>query len=542
MNEIKLKIGEPQEKIPEHILKRLGRLGRGLKVTDYRVVKQSIDARDKGEILIVYSVDFAVERRKGEIERAAAKAGGADKLAASEVKLDLPVVVPAKYELPVRGNEMPLGRPVVCGFGPCGMFAGLILASAGYRPVILERGSSMEKRTEKVNAFWERGELDTECNVQFGEGGAGTFSDGKLTTNIKDPRIAKVLEEFVLAGASEDIKYKHKPHIGTDVLRGVVVNIRKKIESLGGEVIFDARLSDISFEEAGSQKKLRGVTYVRRNEKGEAVESEIATDCLILAIGHSARDTFRMLLEKGIDMQQKPFSIGLRIRHPQELINEAQYGKNWREMGLPPAEYKLSYHSKESGRGVYTFCMCPGGEVIAASSAEGCTVTNGMSYHARDGEFANSALLVDVRTTDFGSDHPLAGVEFQEKYEHIAYKNGANYKPPTCTWGEFSSSSEVGAKVRECLPAFAAESMMEAMPFMARRLRGFDDRDAMLFAVESRSSSPVRIVRNEEMLSSASGIYPGGEGAGYAGGIVSAAVDGIKLAEAVISRFAPSEK
>ncbi|MBO4725871.1 MAG: NAD(FAD)-utilizing dehydrogenase, partial [Firmicutes bacterium] len=352
---------------------------------------------------------------------------------------------------------------------------------------------------------------------------------------IKDPRIAKVLEEFVLAGANEDIKYRHKPHIGTDVLRGVVVNIRKKIESLGGEVIFDARLDDIRFEGQGTARKLKSVSYVK---KGEPEETEITTDCLILAIGHSARDTFRMLFEKGIDMQQKPFSIGLRIRHPQELINEAQYGKNWREMGLPPAEYKLSYHSKETGRGVYTFCMCPGGEVIAASSAKGCTVTNGMSYHARDGEFANSALLVDVRVSDFGSDHPLAGVEFQEKYEHIAYKNGANYKPPTCTWGEFSSGSEIGAKVRECLPTFAAESMMEAMPFMARRLRGFDDRDAMLFAVESRSSSPVRIVRNEEMTASAAGIYPGGEGAGYAGGIVSAAVDGIKLAEAVISRYA----
>ncbi|MBO4724870.1 MAG: NAD(FAD)-utilizing dehydrogenase, partial [Firmicutes bacterium] len=230
INEIKLKIGEPQDKIPEHILKRLGRLGRGLKVTDYRIVKQSIDARDKGEILIVYSVDFAVERKRGEIERAAAKAGGTENLTPSEVKLDLPVVVPARYELPVSGNEKLSGRPVVCGFGPCGMFAGLILASAGYRPIILERGSSMEKRTEKVSAFWEKGELDTECNVQFGEGGAGTFSDGKLTTNIKDPRIAKVLEEFVLAGANEDIKYRHKPHIGTDVLRGVVVNIRKKIE------------------------------------------------------------------------------------------------------------------------------------------------------------------------------------------------------------------------------------------------------------------------------------------------------------------------
>ncbi len=519
INEIKLKIGEPQERIPEHIKKRLGRAGRGLQITDYRIVKESIDARDKGDILIVYSVEFA-----------------------ADAKLDLPVAEIAKYELPASGDKKLSGRPVVCGFGPCGMFAGLILASAGFCPIILERGSLMEKRIEKVDAFWKRGELDTECNVQFGEGGAGTFSDGKLTTNIKDPRIAKVLEEFVLAGANEDIKYRHKPHIGTDVLRDVVVNIRKKIETLGGEIIFDARLSDITLEEGASGKSLSSISYVKRSENGGTEERKISTNCLILAIGHSARDTFRMLCEKGMEMQQKAFSIGLRIQHPQILIDRAQYGRPHAKAGLPPAEYKLSYHCKESGRGVYTFCMCPGGEVIAASSAEGCTVTNGMSYHARDGEFANSALLVDVRTSDFGSDHPLAGVEFQEKYEKIAYKNSAGYRPPACSWGEFADCSDAGKRVRECLPAFAIESMLEAMPFMARRLRGFDESSAKLFAVESRSSSPVRIVRNEEFLSSVSGIYPGGEGAGYAGGIVSAAVDGIKLAEAVITRFAKIEE
>ncbi len=537
INEIKLKIGESKDRIPEHILKRLGRAGRGLKITEYRIVKQSIDARDKGEIMLVYSVDFAVERNMAEKERAAAKAGGEERLKASEVVLDLPVVKPAVYALPERGSRKPAGRPVICGFGPCGMFAGLILSSAGYRPIIIERGSSMEKRTEKVRLFWEEGRLDTECNVQFGEGGAGTFSDGKLTTNIKDPRIAKVLEEFVAAGASEEIKYMHKPHIGTDVLRDVVVNIRKKITELGGEIRFDTKL--IGINAAGG--RLESIT-LEKSSDGVKERKDIKTDCLILATGHSARDTMQMLYDSGIEMTQKPFSIGLRIQHPQSLINRAQYGEDWQQMGLPPAEYKLSYHCRESGRGVYTFCMCPGGEVIAASSAEGMTVTNGMSYHARDGECANSALLVDVRTSDYESDHPLAGIRFQEKYERLAFENGAGYKPPVCSWGEFSKGTEKGKKVRACIPEFATQSMLEAMPVMARRLRGFDDKDAQLFAVESRSSSPVRISRNEEYNASVEGIYPGGEGAGYAGGIVSAAVDGIKLAETVISRFAPCDE
>ncbi len=535
MNEIKLKIGESRDKIPEHILKRLGRIGRGLKVTEYRIVKQSIDARDKGDIMLVYSVDFAVELRASEIERAAAKAGGEDKLKPKEVILDLPIVEPAKYVLPEKGDESLAGRPVICGFGPCGMFAGLVLASAGYRPIIIERGGAMKERTEKVKLFWEKGELDTECNVQFGEGGAGTFSDGKLTTNIKDPRISKVLEEFVLAGANEEILYKHKPHIGTDVLREVVVNIRKKIISLGGEIYFDTKLSGISC----SNGKIDSISVERKASAGGTVRKEIKTDCLVLAIGHSARDTFRMLYEAGVEMTQKPFSIGLRIQHPQSLINKAQYGAGWEKLGLPPAEYKLSYHCRESKRGVYTFCMCPGGEVIAASSEEGRVVTNGMSYNARDGEYANSALLVDVRTSDFESEHPLAGVAFQEKYERLAFENGENYRPPVCTWGEFSKGTGKGENVRACLPLFATESMLEAMPSMARKLRGFDDETSKLFAVESRSSSPVRISRNEAYTSSFDGIYPGGEGAGYAGGIVSAAVDGIKLAEAVITRFAP---
>lgn len=528
INEVKIKAGQPESAIPAAILKKLGKDGRGLKIDDWRIVKQSVDARDKGDILLVYSVDFSILPK--------------------ERKLDLPQPKAVPYELPERVRSLEAARPVVCGFGPAGIYAALILAQAGYRPIVIERGGSMDDRVAAVEQFLSKGQLDTESNVQFGEGGAGTFSDGKLTTNIKDPRITKVLTEFVEAGAGEEILYLQKPHIGTDVLRNVVVNLRKKIESLGGEIRFNTRLEDIK----ESNSRLKSVTVSTGPDHSKTYE--IQTDCLVLALGHSARDTFKMIYERGLNMQQKAFSIGLRIQHPQELINIAQYGKNYKELNLPPAEYKLSYHCKKTeaggvndGRGVYTFCMCPGGEVINSSCQEGGVVTNGMSYHARNGQFANSALLVDVRTSDFGSEHPLAGVEFQEKYERLAFENGgANYQMPTCTLEEMRSAfamesagkrpggGDAGQRVLASLPKFAASAMMEALPVMGRRLRGFDGPDAQLFAVESRSSSPVRILRGEDYMASCQGVYPCGEGAGYAGGIVSAGVDGIRVAEAVI--------
>lgn len=508
MSGVRLPVGESEERLPRLILGKLGRSGRGAEVRDVRIVKKSLDARDKGRIAWVYTADFALT---------------------DEREINLPRAREYLYELPEEGSELLLQRPVICGFGPCGMFAALILAQAGYRPVVIERGSDMERRTAAVERFWRDGVLDEECNVQFGEGGAGTFSDGKLTTGIKDPRIGKVLAELVQSGAREEIKYLQKPHIGTDRLREIVVNIRKRITELGGEVRFDTRLCGI-ITEAGALKA------VELAEAG-GVKSVLETQCLILAVGHSARDTFRMLYERGIAMEQKPFSIGLRVEHPQELINRAQYGESYPKELLPPAEYKLS-HRGENGRGVYTFCMCPGGEVIAASSLVGHAVTNGMSSSGRDGEYANSAVLVDVRTSDFPSDHALAGVDFQEKYERLAYEAaGSENRPPRCTWGDMLTGSAEGEKVCKCLPDFASEMIKEAMPVFGRRIKGFDDESAVFTAVESRSSSPVRIVRDAELQASVAGIIPAGEGAGYAGGIMSAAVDGIRCAEAVIKKY-----
>lgn len=501
--QIKLKPGQPKELLKEKIEKKYS-----IKITDWKIVRESIDARNKKDIYFVYTVDFNCNRR-----------------------LRLKEAVDIKYELPEQGTQILLHRPVIIGFGPCGMFAALILAEAGYSPLVLERGKEMEKRTADVDRFWKDGILDTESNVQFGEGGAGTFSDGKLTTGIRDFRIKKVLEEFVAAGASSEILYKAKPHIGTDVLRDVVVNIRNKIISLGGEIQFESRVTDFLTDPKG---RLVGL---------EVNNVEIInTQAVIAAVGHSARDTFKVLLNRGIPMEQKPFSIGVRVEHLQSIINESQYGSFADR--LPAADYKLAYRCK-NGRGVYTFCMCPGGEVVAAASSEGMTVTNGMSYAARDGRHANSALLVDVRTNDFDGDDALAGVRFQEKYERLAYELGGGYRPVQTTWGNFREDAvradNEGVinpnKVAGCLPDFVTDAYLEAMPVLGRRLRGFDSEDAVMKAVETRSSSPVRILRDDSMQSDIRGLYPAGEGAGYAGGITSAAVDGIKSAEKIIQKY-----
>ena len=784
IHQIKLKLGESTDCLPQKILKLIG--NRELLISEWHIVKESIDARDKKHIRLVYSVDFTAVYKKNPKKQARLAANPKLKL---EEAPNL-AYVPAVYEgemcvaedenraeepstprsfhenrsgikenenraeeplllarqnakperklqqdknLPTSQTEMPQprsgmpeplpsarvlrDRPIIVGFGPAGMFAALILAQAGLRPLVLERGQEVDARTASVERFWREGTLNEQSNVQFGEGGAGTFSDGKLTTGIKDARIRKVLEEFVAAGAPKEILYKQKPHIGTDVLRLVVKNIREEIKRLGGEVRFNTLVEDLRVEdgrvsgvicaqdgaetdhESGAQPQeqncgdlapklaqnsedSRGArafqdTQLPANGRGDlalqnAQKSEdgrgarafqdtqppangrgdlapklaqnsedsrgahafqdtqlpanghgdlapqlaqnsedsrgIPTRCIpcqtvIFAMGHSARDTFRRLRARGIAMSQKPFSVGVRIEHPQDMIDIAQYGAPGRELGLPPADYKLSWRC-ENGRGVYTFCMCPGGTVVIASSQAGGVVTNGMSYHDRASGIANSALLCDVRTSDFGSDDVLAGVIFQEKLEHQAFlAGGSSYAPPRCTWGELRNGQ--APQVESCLPNFAVAALREAMPHLGRKLHGFDSPDVMVTAVETRSSSPVRFARNADyegacsavagtarskfagtphhpanavMLDAAMqetgistnaphyaadavpcensmttvgnvtepadgktliGFYPCGEGAGYAGGIMSAAVDGIRVAETIIRKWKP---
>ena len=514
ISQIKLALGEPKEFLPKKIEKKLGN---SIKIKEYKIVKESIDARDKGDIKFVYTVDFDVEQRLG-----------ARKITLKpDPKKNLSIAPDMSYKAPEHGVRELKHRPVIAGFGPCGIFCALILAQQGYRPIVLERGKRVSERAEDVQNFWNGGALNTESNVQFGEGGAGTFSDGKLTTGIKDPRIHKVLSEFVSAGAPEEILYKNKPHIGTDLLRDVVANIREEIIRLGGEIRFSSKLVGID----APSGKIRAVK-VQEVLNGESYMLE--TENLVLAIGHSARDTFRYAHELGIQMSAKPFSIGVRIEHPQKMVDEAQYGKT---KGLPPAEYKLS-HRCENGRGVYTFCMCPGGEVIMSSSQDGGVVTNGMSNHKRDSGTANSGLLVDVRVSDFDGDDALAGVDFQEKYERLAYKNGGGrYAFPKTCWSNFRDGDEDAKAVIDSLPSFAVESIREAMPYLGRKLKGFDDDNAVMKAVETRSSSPVRFFRDDNLQGSIKGLYPAGEGAGYAGGITSAACDGIKVAEKIIEEF-----
>lgn len=504
IHQIKLKVGEGKERLPILMAKKL-KIKRE-DITKWNVIKESIDARDKSNLKMVYSVDFESKKNL-------------DNNKACEVAPDMTYhQVEALYP-----KEKTIA---IVGFGPCGMFAALTLAEMGYKPVVFERGRSVDDRSKDVETFWQGGPLNEESNVQFGEGGAGTFSDGKLTTGIKDKRIRKVLEDFNRFGAPEDILYKHKPHIGTDVLKKVVKNLREEVKQLGGQVKFSSRVSDIIIED----NQLKALVITNTDQYGKDLDTyQFPCDKAVFAMGHSARDTFRCLNEKGVEMKQKPFSIGVRIEHPQEMINKAQFGTSRQAGLLGAAEYKLNCRTKD-GRGVYTFCMCPGGVVVMASSREGQVVTNGMSYRARDGKFANSGLLVDVRCEDFGSDNPLAGVDFQERYERKAYEVSGGYEFPTCTFKEFKNS-----KLAQCLPEFAVDAIIEALPVMGKKLKGFDSPDAIMKGVETRSSSPVRFTRYENFNSTIKNLYPGGEGAGYAGGIVSSAVDGIKLAEIIAS-------
>ena len=514
LKDITLPFDHKPESLIQSILERLHLSEEDL--IRFTLVRKSIDARHPSNIVAVYTVDV-------------------------EVKTEDPLITPAPcqdYHLPpIRNHRGP--SPVIVGSGPCGLFAALILAELGLKPLLIERGQDVQSRIKAVKNFWHRGLLDPESNVQFGEGGAGTFSDGKLTTQIKDKnnRSRKVLEEFVKAGAPEEILYQARPHIGTDHLVKIVKNIRQTLLSLGGEIRFETKLTDIKTRD----NKVCGAV-VNGSE-------EIETDTLVLALGHSARDTFEMLYQKGVPLEAKPFSLGVRLEHPQNLIDRAQYGKFAGHPLLGPADYKLVHHGHK-GRSAYTFCMCPGGEVIAAASEPGRLVTNGMSRYLRNGPNANSALLVGVSPADYGNPLPLAGIEFQRRWEERAFERGGrNYfapvqlvgdflaKRPSYSLGEIAPSYTPGttpSDLAECLPGFVVDTLRQAIPQMDHKLKGFASNDAVMTAVESRSSSPLRILRDKNFQSPAiEGLFPGGEGAGYAGGIMSSAVDGIKIAEAI---------
>ncbi len=524
INDIRMPLGFDDGMLKAAAAKQLSVDKSNIKTAE--LVKRSIDARKKDNVCFNVSVNVRTAENEDNILRRCKN----NKITKT---------VPYHYELPLSDK---LGlRPVVVGAGPAGLFAALILAQAGQCPILIERGRSVDDRTRDVELFRRGGRLDTESNVQFGEGGAGTFSDGKLNTGTKDVRSRKVLEEFVLHGAPEDILVNAKPHIGTDKLKITVKNIRSDIISLGGEVRFETKLVGIHSKNG----RLSSVD-VQCGNTAETIE----TDNVILAIGHSARDTFGLLYDGGFVMQAKPFSVGVRIEHLQRNINIAQYGKFFDSEYLGAADYKLNVHLK-SGRGVYTFCMCPGGEVVAAASEENTVVTNGMSEYARDKTNANSALLVGVNPEDFADDSPLAGVEFQRRIERAAFiAGGEDYCAPVQRVGDLLKgrvSERIGdvipsykpgyrlSEVSQYLPDFVCSSIREALPLLDRKLSGFADNDAVITGAETRSSSPVRIIRNDGLEAvGMSGAYPCGEGAGYAGGIVSAAVDGIKCAEAIL--------
>ena len=496
-------------------------------IRSIKISRKSVDARDKGNVHFSVSVDCEL---KGD-EKGCLKNGPA-----TPVFPDSPLFVP-----PIQWKNHP--RPVVVGLGPGGLFAALYLARAGACPIVLERGEDVDKRRESIRLFQTKRVLNEESNIQFGEGGAGAFSDGKLTTGIKDVRCRTVLYELYAHGAPEEILTLARPHIGTDRLPGVVKAIRQEIIALGGQVHFGARLTDIHTR----QGALTGLCF-----EDAGGNHELDCDSLLLCIGHSAPDTQEMLYRAGISMMQKPFSVGFRIEHRQTDINRAQYGKYYNHPALPAAEYHLSAKLRD-GRGVYTFCMCPGGQVVGAASRAGGVCTNGMSPFARNGENANAAVLVDVRTEDFESDHPLAGFAFREKIEQQAFAlGGGDYSAPAQLVGDFLQnvpSSGLGnvnptyrpgvllCNLGQALPEKFADDLRQGIGVLGRYLKGFDQKDGVLTGVETRSSCPVRILRNEKCQSSIAGLYPVGEGAGYAGGIMSAATDGLRCAEFALERM-----
>ena len=500
-------------------------------IISYKIRRKSVDARKKEDILYIYTVEVEIRDEKVWLRR-------------HPKEKNVDSVSEKVYKFKISGTEPMTSRPVIVGSGPAGLFCALMLACHGFRPIVLERGEAVEQRLKSVQHFWQSGALNTESNVQFGEGGAGTFSDGKLNTLVKDKygRNTQVLKIFAEAGAGEEITYMNKPHIGTDVLVNVVRNIRQQIIDAGGEVRFCTKLTGIK-------------TADGRVTGAVAGDEIIPTEVIVLAPGHSARDTFEMLYEQKIVMMPKPFAIGVRIEHPQAMINESQYGRT-KDPRLPAADYKLTYHTS-AGRSVYTFCMCPGGYVVNASSEAGRTVVNGMSYRSRDSANANSAVIVNVAPEDFDGTDALAGVRFQRRWEEACYAAaGRENKIPVQLYEDFKNNrcskaygnvrpvhcgDSVFADLNRCLPPFVCESLKEGIDAFGSKIRGFDRPDALLSGIETRTSSPLRIERDEHMESSIKGLYPCGEGAGYAGGITSAAMDGIKIAEAVAAKYRPIE-
>lgn len=544
LTNIKLALDHSPEQLPQAILDKLGIQSEQL--LDFTVFKRGYDARKKNKIILMYTLDVNTTVNDELLEQ-------------FEKDHQVKPSPDMTYKFVAQAPEHIEQRPVVIGFGPCGLFVGLVLAQMGFKPIILERGKEVRERTKDTFNFWRKKILNTESNVQFGEGGAGTFSDGKLYSQVKDPKhySRKVLHEFVDAGAPEEILYVSKPHIGTFKLVTMIEKMRAKIIELGGEIRFGERVADIhmSAVEGSDSQQVTGLTLAT----GEVIK----TNHIALAIGHSARDTFQMLVDKKVFVKAKPFSVGFRIEHEQSVIDAARFGDNAGNPILGAADYKLVHHCK-NGRSVYSFCMCPGGTVVAAASEEGRLVTNGMSQYSRHERNANSAIVVGIEPSDFtyGSDDPeneaqnvLAGIDFQRRLEETAYKlGGENYDAPVQLVGDFLAGRKSGehgevtpsykpgvkyCDLSETLPSYAIDAIREALPAFEKKIKGFSMNDATLTAVETRTSSPIQITRDKDTFESINvkGLYPAGEGAGYAGGILSAGIDGIKVAEAIARSY-----
>jgi uncharacterized FAD-dependent dehydrogenase len=530
ITEIKLPLAHQPSDIQAAIIKKLGINTADL--LDYSIFKRGVDARKANAILLAYTVDVTVQ-------------GEAKILAKLRKDPHVKVAPDTSYHFVAQAPSGLKNRPIIIGLGPSGLFAALILAQSGFKPLVLERGKAVRERTKDTFNFWRKSKLNTESNVQFGEGGAGTFSDGKLYSQIKDPKHygRKVLNEFVIAGAPEEILYVSHPHIGTFRLVSMVEKMRETIIALGGEIRFESRVDDIEIAlNAEGQNQVQAVVL----QNGQ----RIATNHLVLAVGHSARDTFEMIYKRGIYIEAKPFSIGFRIEHPQSLIDSARHGPNAQHPILGAADYKLVHHAS-NGRSVYSFCMCPGGTVVASASEANCVVTNGMSQYSRNERNANAGIVVGITPDVDFPGHPLAGMELQRKWEHQAFLlGGSTYQAPGQLIGDFlvnKPSTQFGevipsytpsvhlTNLDNALPEYVISAIREAIPQFAKQIKGFDLPDGILTGVETRTSSPIRIKRNDDDLQSINtkGLYPTGEGAGYAGGILSAGVDGIRVAEAV---------